>query len=430
MNRLFKSIVVSVMVLASSVGFSQQKIDGIAAIVGNEIILISDINTALAQYSLQTKTNIFANPDLAQRLTQQFLHQMIDEKLLLIKAEEDTISADEERVDQVLQQQLDRMVQQVGSMKALEQYYGSSITKIKKDFRKQISERLIIDKLRQKRFSDIKISRREVEQFFQQYRDSLPKIEPTVDISHILIQVKPSDESLQKAYQKISQIRQKLLNGADFSELAVKYSDDPSARSNKGDLGWVSRGNFVKEFEEAAFALKEGEISDIVQTQFGFHVIQLLERQGEKIHVRHILVQVQPTRQDEQRVVERLKEIRAKILSGEATFEEMALKNSDDPNVEKDKGHLGEYTVGNFQVQAFENVIKNLKPGEISEPFKTEFGYHIVRLNKRTEGREYSLEKDWQLIEQYAIDFKRNQKFREWLAKLREEIPIEIKVNI
>lgn len=430
MNRLIKSIVFSVVVLVSSLMFSQQRVDGIAAIVGNEIILISDINTALAQYSLQTKTNIFDNPALTQRLTQQFLRQMIDEKLLLIKAEEDTISADEERVDQILQQQLDNMVQQVGSMQALEQYYGSPISKIKKDFRKQISERLVIDQLRQKRFSNIKISRREVEQFFSQYRDSLPKIEPTVDISHILIQVKPSDESLQKAYQKISQIRQMLLDGADFSELALKYSDDPSARNNKGDLGWVSRGNFVKEFEEAAFALKEGEISDIVQTQFGFHVIQLLERQGEKIHVRHILVQVQPTPEDEQRVVERLKEIRSKILSGEATFEEMALQNSDDPNVQKDKGHLGEYAVGNFQVKAFEKVIKNLKPGEISEPFKTEFGYHIVRLNKRTEGREYSLEKDWQLIEQYAIDFKRNQKFQEWLAKLREEIPIEIRISI
>ncbi|RMF57120.1 MAG: hypothetical protein D6748_11885 [Calditrichaeota bacterium] len=428
-NNIVKFILLSLLVTLTPL-LSQQKIDGIAAVVGDKIILMSDLNTILAQYSLQTKTNIFENPQLYRQLTQRFLQQMIDEKLLLIKAEEDTITADEERVDQILQQQLDQMVKQVGSLQALEQYYGSPIAKIKKDFRKQISEQLIIEQLRQKRFSNVKISRREVEDFFQEYQDSLPKLEPTVDISHILMQVKPSDESFKTAFEKISQIRKKLEEGEDFATLASQYSEDPGSRRNGGDLGWVSRGTFVREFEEAAFALKPGEISDIVQTQFGFHIIQLLDRQGEKIHARHILIQLQPTREDEQKIIAKLQEIRQKILSGEATFEEMALKYSDDPNVEKDKGHLGEYTIGNFQVKAFEDAIKNLQPGEISEPFKTEFGYHIVRLNKRTESRTYSLEKDWQTIEKFAIDFKRGKEFRKWLSQLREEIPIQIHLEI
>ena len=194
-------------------------------------------------------------------------------------------------------------------------------------------------------------------------------------------------------------------------------------------MGFVSRGTLVKEFEEAAFALKPGEISDIVQTQFGFHIIQLLERQGERIHVRHILIQLQPTPEDEQRVINKLKEIRQEILDGKATFEEMALKYSDDPNVQKDHGHLGTFQEGGFQIKEFEEAVKNLKEGEISEPFRTDFGYHIIRLNKRIQARELSLDKDWEQIEQWALQYKQTQEFQKWLQQLRQEIPVIVKIE-
>lgn len=418
------------LLLASISAWSQQKIDGVAAIVGNEVILESEVSTMLTQYSFQTRQNIFKNATLVKQLHDQFLQQMIDEKILLIKAEEDTIKADDDRVEQVLTQQINNFIQQVGTQEKLEEYYGLPLPKIKKELRQQIANRMIIDQLRQKRFSGVKISRREVEQFFNTYRDSLPNIESTVDISHILLQVVPSEEATQQARARIEEIKKKLDAGADFTALADQFSEDPSVASNHGDLGWVNRGDFVKEFEEVAFALKDGQISDIVQTQFGFHIIKMDERQGEKIHVHHILIQLQPTAEDEQRVVSRLKEIRQKILSSEATFEEMALQNSDDPNVEKDQGHLGQYVVGNFQIKAFEDAISKLKVGEISEPFKTEFGYHILRLNNTQEARQPSLSQDWQQIEQMATDFKRRKEFEKWLSDLRQQIPVEIKANI
>ncbi len=429
LTRLFL-IAFALVAFARSSVLGQQKLDAIAAIVGDQIVLESEIHTLIAQYGFQKHINVLNDPALFRQLSKRFLNRLIDQKLLLIKADEDTIKADEARVDQLLEQQLNLLIQQAGSQEALEKYYNAPLIQIKKELRREIENQLRIEMLQQKRFGKLKVSRREVEQFYQQYRDSLPRIEETVDISHILMNVTPSDESIQQAYQKIQKIKAMLDNGADFAELARMYSQDPGSASKGGDLGFVKRGDLVKEFEEVAFALKKGEISDIVQTQFGFHIIQLLERRGEKIHVRHILVQLQPTPEDEQRVIDTLQTIRQKILDGKATFEEMAMKYSDDPNVKKDKGHLGRFRVGSFQIKEFQKAVANLKPGEISLPFRTEFGYHIVRLNERISPRTLSLEKDWEQIEQWALQRKQEHEFKKWLAQLRKEIPIIIKYQL
>ena len=417
-------------IILSNFSYSQQRIDGFAAVVGSEVILISDVNSLVTQYALQNKINILEKPYLYQELSEKFLQTLIDEKLLLIKADEDTIKADEERVEQTLNQQIDYMVSQVGTVEELEKYYNAPIAKIKKDFRKQVENRFRIELLRQRRFGNMKISRREVEQFYSTYEDSIPTLPATVDISHILKQIIASESSVQEALIKTEEIKQKLDAGNDFAKIAEEFSEDPGSASRGGDLGFVSRGDFVQEFEEAAFAMDEGEISDVVRSQFGFHIIQLMERQGEKIHVRHILIQLKPTEKDEAIVIRKLNEIRDMIINNQATFEEMALKYSDDPNVQQDKGNLGVFRTDAFQVKQFEKVTKSLKVGEISEPFKTEFGYHIVQLNDRQEARTVAIEDDWEQIEQMALQYKREEEFKKWLAMLREEIPIDIKVQI
>ncbi len=417
----------TILILLTSIGYPQQMVDGIAAIVGDDIILFSEINSLVIQYAFQNKIDIANQPELQEKLSKQFLQTLIDQKLLLIKADEDTIKADEDRVEQALRQQIDYMINQAGSQEKLEEYYSAPLFIIKRDLRKEITNQMRINLLREKRFGGISISRKEIENFFHTYKDSLPAKKASVDISHILMQVTPSEESARKALEKITEIQNRLKNGEDFAELARKYSEDPGSAANGGDLGFVSRGTFVKEFEEAAFALEKGEISDIVQTQFGFHIIQLLDRQGERIHARHILIRLQPTKEDEQRVIEKLKEIRQKILDGDSTFEEMALKYSDDPNVQNDHGHLGEFEEDGFQIKAFAEATKNLEVGEISLPFKTEFGYHIVRVNKREKARKLSLEEDWEQIEQWALQHKRETEFKKWLKQLRQEIPIIIK---
>lgn len=429
MKRFIQTLLCSLL-LATPI-LSQQIIDQIAAVVGNEIILESEIATMVTQYVIQTRqSDLYTQPEKLKGLQQQFLQRMVDEKMLLIKAEEDTITADEARVDQMLAQQMSAMVQQAGSEQKLIDYYGAPIALIKKDFRKQVENRIIIDQLRQMRFASVKISRREVENFYQQFRDSLPKYEESVNIGHILMQIAPSEESTTEAFNRITELKQQLDSGADFQTLAKAHSEDPSAAVNGGDLGWLNRGDLVKEFEEVAFSLEKGQISDVVQTQFGFHVMQLIDRQGDRINCQHILIRLQPKDEDKERTKEALNEIRSKLLSEEATFEAMALEHSADPNVQEDKGQLGEFVIGQFQIPAFEAAATSLQPGEISEPFETDFGFHILKVNERNEERKLSLEKDWQQIERYAMEYKGSQAFEKWLGDLREEIPIDIKLQI
>ncbi|OGB68718.1 MAG: hypothetical protein A2Y94_07010 [Caldithrix sp. RBG_13_44_9] len=429
MPKVFRWIFLLLFIFASH-STAQQLFDGIAAIVGDEIVLISDINALITSYAFQNRIDITKQPDLYQQLGKEFLNRLIDQKLLLIKADEDTIQADEDRVEQTLNQQMDYMLQQAGSEKKLEEYYSSPIFKIKSDLRKEISNQMRISILREKKFGIINISRKEVEVFYQTYQDSLPNMKSSVDISHILLQVTPSESSIKEGYEKALTIQNKLKEGENFADLARKYSEDPGSAANGGTLGFVSRGTLVKEFEEVAFGLEPGQISDIVQTQFGFHIIQLIERQGERISVRHILVQLKPTADDEKRVIEKLNQIRETVINGDSTFEDLAVKHSADPNIQKDRGHLGVFEEGGFQIKEFESAIKNLNTGEISLPFRTEFGYHIVMLNKRNEARQFTLKNDWEQIEQWALQDKREKEFSSWLAQLRSEIPVVIRIDL
>lgn len=411
-----------------NISLAQQLVEGIVAVVGKEIILKSEIDQNVQQYIMQNRIDVNKNKKLIAELRQKTIDMMIEQKILLAKAEEDTVTVDDAMLDARLEERIRYLVQlpQIGSESKLEEVFGSPMKKIRKDTRKLLKEQMLVEQVRANKFRGIKVSRREVEEFYKAYKDSLPRLNETVDISHILMLVEASDDAKMKAYEKAAGILEQIKNGADFGELAQKYSDDPASAKRGGDLGFISRGDFVNEFETVAFNLKENEISDIVQTQFGFHIIQLLERRGEKVRTRHILIRVAPQENDEQRVIEKLRELRQRILDGE-DFSELALKYSDDENVTKDKGHLGVFETDKLVIPQFQSVVKNLKVGQISEPFKTEFGYHIVRLNDRKASRTLSLENDWQQIEEVARNFKTEREYRKWMQELRDNINIEIR---
>ncbi len=418
-------LLIPLLLLLVGLGFSQQLVESIEAIVDKEIILRSEVDQFTQNYILQNRLNIRPGSEEYNQLRKKILESLIEQKLLLAKAEADTVKVDEQMLDQRVEERIKYMVEQVGSQDKLEEIFGASMSQIRKDTRKLIKEQMLVEQVRAERFRDVRISRREVEEFYKMYKDSLPVRPATVDISHILKVVKPSEEAQLKAYRKAEMILEKLKNGEDFQKLAKIYSEDPASARRGGDLGFTQRGDLVPEYEAVAFNLKDGEISGIVQTQFGFHIIQLIERRGERIHTRHILIQVKPTPEDEKRVVELLKEIRQKILNG-ADFAEMALKYSDDENVTKDKGHLGVFELDKLQIPQFRKVLATMKPGDISEPFKTDYGYHIVKLNARQEAHKLTLEHDWEQIEQIALNFKKQEEYQKWLARLKKEIFIKI----
>jgi peptidyl-prolyl cis-trans isomerase SurA len=404
---------------------AQQLVEAIEAVVGNEIILKTEVDQFTQNYIVQNRINVKNNDALLKSIRQKTLESLIEQKLLLEKAVLDTVTVDDQLLDQKTNERLQYLVQQVGSEEKLEEVFGSPMKQIKKETRKIVKEQLLVQQVRQKQFMDITVSRREVEEFYKTYKDSLPPLQGTVKISHILKIVAPSDEAQQAALDKIKNIKEQLTAGANFEELAKKYSEDPGSAQRGGDLGFVGRGDFVPEYEQAAFELKDGEVSDIVQSTFGFHIIKMVERRGEKIHTKHILIQTVPTKDDELRTINELKEIRRRLLNG-ADWDSLALAYSDDENVVKDHGHLGVFEIDKLVIPAFKQVVDTLKVGEISEPFKTEFGYHIVRLDDRQDKRRMDLEHDWDRIEMFAKNYKIEKEYRKWIVELKKQVPIQI----
>jgi len=430
-KKNLKTIVLSILLLIiifSPAILAQQLADGIAAIIGKEIVLISQVDQMVRSYALQNKINLANNPQALKQIQSNVFDRLIEQKILLVKAVEDTIEVNDRDVEQRVEQHIKYMISQVGSEEKLEEAFNSPIKKIKRDLKKETAERLKVDMLRRTKFANVKVSRREVENFYSAYKDSLGEVKETVEISHILKQIKPSDNSKIEARQELEKIIEKIQNGESFEDLAKTYSQDPGSASRGGDLGFTKRGDFVKEFEEAAFALNEGEISDIVESQFGFHLIKLIEKRGEKIRTQHILIQVQPTTNDGQATYDKLEEIRSQILEG-ADFEEMAKLHSDDENVYKDNGKLGLFEANDLKIPEFKTEIAKLKVGEISYPFETQYGYHIVKLNNRNEKRKITLDNDWEQISEMALNIKIDKEYKKWIIQLKQDIPIQMRAN-
>ena len=410
-------------------GQGSQVLDRIAAIVDDQIILLSEVTQGAYLTAMQMGIDPMREPEKFETLKKQTLDNLIAQKVLLTEAKAETVKVDDNQVEQLLSQQMQALLDRFGSEQKVAEYFGQPMSKIRRSYREEIVNSLMINSLQQQKFGNLKVSRREVEEFFRTYRDSLPDLKESVNISHILIQVKPGEEAEKRAYQKAKELRERILQGEDFATLAKQYSEDPGSAPRGGELGFLARGDFVREFEEAAFALKPGELSDIVKTRFGYHIIQCIDRRGDKINVRHILIRVPTLAEDEQAAAEKIREIRRRIVEGGEKFEDLAKKYSDDETSKEQGGLLGWFEMDKFAETAaeFRAVAETLKVGEVSRPFRTRYGYHILRMNARQEARPISLEKDWDKIEAMALERKRQREFQAWLEKLKSKLYIEVK---
>lgn len=407
--------------------YAQEVIDKVAAVVDNEIVMLSELNF---------QTNLFA----AQRqldpntpgLKEKILNSIIEEKLVLAQAELDSIMVSEDEVEQRLDYQIELFKQQYGSKERVEQIYGMSIERIKRESRDEVRKQLMIQKLREKKFAFTEATRREAEQFFEQFKDSIGVIPEKVDIYHIYKNPKTSTEAKLQFKQKALSLIDSLKAGTDFEALARKYSDDPGSASAGGDLGFVKRGVFYPEFESAAFALKEGELSGAVESPVGFHVIQLLEKRGESIHARHILIKIKTDEDADLRAIEFLSEVRDSILNETGTFSDYAKKYSEDEDTKAFGGQLGNYYLNQLD-KALLDAVSKLKEGEISFPRRIDYGqgnygYHLVYLKTRVPQHKAELEKDYTEIKSLADDYKKQQKYTEWIIELKDKIYWEVRL--
>jgi len=421
----FKIMILSL--LLGTTFYAQEVIDKVAAVVDNEIVMLSELNF---------QTNLFA----AQRqldpntpgLKEKILNSIIEEKLVLAQAELDSIMVSEDEVEQRLDYQIELFKQQYGSKERVEQIYGMSIERIKRESRDEVRKQLMIQKLREKKFAFTEATRREVDQFFEQFKDSIGVIPEKVDIYHIYKNPKTSAEAKLQFKQKALSLIDSLKAGADFEALARKYSDDPGSASAGGDLGFVKRGVFYPEFESAAFALKEGELSGAVESPVGFHVIQLLEKRGESIHARHILIKIKTDEDADLRAIEFLSEVRDSILNETGTFSDYAKKYSEDEDTKAFGGQLGNYYLNQLD-KALLDAVSKLKEGEISFPRRIDYGqgnygYHLVYIKKRVPQHKAELEKDYTEIKSLADDYKKQQKYTGWITELKDKIYWEVRL--
>ncbi len=409
---------------------AQQVLDRIVAVVEDEIILSSELTQYSMNLAFQLRIDPRKDTEKFKELQKETLNNLINQKILLAKAEEDSILVEDRQVESVLEEQVNRMIGQMGgSVKKLEEYLAAPLSKIKRNFREDVRKNLKVETLRKTKFQEISINRREVEEFYRTMKDSLPVLKETVDISHILLEVSAGNKSEMEAKEKIEGLLERIKAGENFEEICRQYSEDPGSKAKGGEIGFMQRGDFVPEFEEVAFMLEPGELSDIVKTRFGFHIIQSIERQGDKVNVRHILIRLEPTTQDELETEKRIYEIRQMINEPDVTFEEIAKKYSDDEESKGQGGHLGLFEVENLQEKEFKAAIASLKQGEVSEPFKTRFGWHILKLNSREDSRKITIEKDWEEIESWALNIKRQEEFDKWLEEIKKDIYVDVKIE-
>ena len=425
-------IVITLIIQFSYLQSQTQVIDQVLAVVGNNIILKSDVEN---QYLQMIAQGVDSYGDMKCEIFEDLLFQ----KLLLNQAILDSIEVTESEVEQRLDARLSMIINQAGSQEALEEYFNKPMTDIKADLRKLLREQLLTQKMQSKITEDIKITPSEVRKYFKSMdKDSLPLINSQLEIAQIVLEPQISDSQVKEIKDKLNNYLERVKNGDNFSTLAILYSQDPGSAKNGGELGYITRGDLVPEFAAVAFNLKEpGEVSGIVETDFGYHIIQLIDRKGERINVRHILLTPQISITEKRNVMNRLDSIANLIRKDSLTFEQAALKFSQDEDTRKSGGVLINPATGNTHFEADEidystyYAIKDLKVGEISSPIesvnqKRKTIYKILMLKERTEPHVADINTDYHYLQNAALAEKKENAIDSWIDKKQAETYIRI----
>ena len=425
-NVTFKILFLTI-ILANFLFAQPVVIDKVIAIVDNEIILQSELEFQISIFASQRGMD-----PQSPELKTQILNSMIDEKLVYAQAELDSIVITDAEISQRIDYQIKVLQQQYGSIANIEEMYGMSIEKIKRELREDVRKNLMVQRLREKNFAPVEASRREVEEFFYTYKDSLGMIPEKLHIYHIFRNPKTTDR-LKKQYLDFAQaVLDSIRQDASFEDMATKYSEDPGSKAYGGDLGFVKKGVFYPQFEAAAFALEVGEISNIIETPVGYHIIELLEKRGESIHTRHILFKFKADEGADLETITFLTEIRDSVIKEINTFQYYAKKYSEDKETAPFNGDLGTFYINQLDKNLLE-IVSKMKQGEISFPKRIDYGqgvygYHIVYLQSRVPQHPPSLEEDYAELKRLADEYKKQKQYDAWVASLRDKIYWEVRI--
>lgn len=418
--------------------------DRIVAIVNDRIILKSDVDDEIRDYLRQAE---LSNEQItfSEDLWYSVLQSMVDNYVLLEQAEVDSITVSDEQVDMQMDQRISQLVQQAGSEEALEEAFGKSIVQLRAEFREQFREQMVAQTVRETKMRSVKITRPEVREFFNSIpEDSIPTIPEQVGVSQIVLIPSPLEDAKRQAYEQAAALRDSVVeHGKDFEEMARKYSDDISAQRG-GLLPMMPLDDLVANYSAAAAALEPGEISEVVETQFGYHVIRLNRRTGDNIETNHILIRVDEEQVDEQTTIDKLEAIRDSVLHHGEKFSDLARRHSEDEESRMSGGRIvnpetGErlMPLGDLDPSLYRIVILLDEEGEISEPRSYNLSrnsnrkaYRIVRIDRLIPEHEANLKDDYDRIENIALQQKQMRVMNQWIEDLRDEFFIEFKIQM
>lgn len=407
-------------------------IDQIVAIVGNNIILESDIQNQYLNYKMQG--------GIAGSISQvkcNIMEDVMFQKLMVAQAEVDSIEVSDVQVEADLDRRLSSFIQQFGSQEKMEDYYGKSLTEIKSELYSIVKEQLLAQQVQSGIVSSVDVAPSEIRTFYESIPyDSIPIIKTEYVIAEIVKNPPISIEEKLRVKDQLNSIRKRILDGASFGTLAIMYSQDPGSAKKGGELGFYGRGQLYPEFEAVAFKLNEGEISNVLETEAGYHIIQMIERKGDYINVRHILLSPKVSVEDLNIAKNELDSIANLIRSDSISFEDAVARFSEGENSNNGGLMINPYTMSTtFEAEQLDPqvsfTIEKMEVGEISNPvpMKTEDNkdaYRIMMLKKRSKPHKANLEDDYSKIREWALQNKQMETIGEWIEDKASDTYIKI----
>lgn len=435
MKKIY-NIFLFIFIQISIIGAQNNIIDEVAWIVGDDAILKSDIEEQRLR-ALYEKIEIQGNPYCV------IPEELAIQKLLLHQAKIDSITVAENTVNQQVEQRIEFFISQIGSKERLEQYFNKNIFVLREDLKEMIEEQMIAQQMKQKIVGDIKLTPSEVRNFYNELpQEILPVIPAKTEIQLITIEPTVSKQEIESVKEKLREFKERIESGSiEFSTLAVLYSEDPESAKRGGELGFMGKGMLVPEFANVAFNLNDTKkVSRIVETEFGFHIIQLVEKRGDKFNFRHILLKPKVSFVEKSKAMSKLDSIAENIRLEKETFEQAVLSYSFDKKTKMNAGLMANPQTGDSK---FENKdlpleistqIKNMNVGEISKPFimKNSSGKEvcaIIKVKSKTKTHTANLNEDYQIIKEALQKQKSEELFKNWILNKQKETYVKINDN-
>ncbi|MCK5052061.1 MAG: peptidylprolyl isomerase [Candidatus Cloacimonetes bacterium] len=419
MKRLLL-IIITILILVS---LSAEIADKIIAKVGREIILRSDLEKRMQQLS--------ASGMAMENITKfDVLNDMIEAKLIIQKAKEEEYEIDEQIIREMAEKQIKQVASQFPSeleFKKELKMAGLSVPDLKDYYIEMMTEEQLKSQIIQHNIkSKIHITESEVEEYYKENLVEIPNRPEMFQIGMIVRFIKAGDDTKDKVLVEINKIRDKLNEGADFAELAKEYSDGPSG-ANGGNLGFFGKGMMVKPFEDAAFALMPGEISEVIETQFGYHIIKVLEKKGNEVNASHILKIVEANEDDVQANIQLMEGVLLKLKDGE-DFTELANTYSEDEESAVKGGIIGEFTKDTFP-EMFKKHLENLEVGENTGLVREQENFYIFSILNKIPEREYRYTEIFDRLKEMVTSQKEIELYGNWIKELMQETYVEILIE-